>query len=118
GGAGSGLEDGYVVQLRESPDATGVAEPQFGGDVPARGVVFAKPELVCEVRYTEVTSQGMLRHPVFVGLLAGVSLEECVAPAEVRGASEPPPAPEPAAKPAKREQDDGQPRLTRLEKVF
>jgi bifunctional non-homologous end joining protein LigD len=115
GSAGSGLDDRRVAELRESLDAARVDRPQFAGDVPARGVVFAKPELVCEVRYTEVTSAGMLRHPVFERMLDGASLEECVAPAEVGGATEPPP---PVAKPAKREQDDGQPRLTRLEKVF
>ena len=116
GSAGSGLDDRRVAELRESLDAARVAEPQFKGEVPLRGVVFSKPELVCAVRYTEVTSQGMLRHPVFVGLVAGASLDECVAPVEVAGVPEPPPAPEPV--PKKRQQDDGQPRLTRLEKVF
>jgi bifunctional non-homologous end joining protein LigD len=32
------------------------------------GVIWVKPELVCEVEYTEVTQDGSLRHPSFQGL--------------------------------------------------
>jgi len=31
-------------------------------------VTWIRPELVCEVRFTEWTSEGVLRHPVFIGL--------------------------------------------------
>ena len=30
--------------------------------------VWVKPSLVCEVKYTELTSEGVMRHPVFQGL--------------------------------------------------
>ena len=33
-----------------------------------KGVTWVEPELVCEVRFLEWTSEGMLRAPVFVGL--------------------------------------------------
>lgn len=33
-----------------------------------RGVVWVKPELVCEVEFTEWTEEGALRHPSFQGL--------------------------------------------------
>jgi len=32
------------------------------------GVVWVRPDLVCEVEYTEITAEGSLRHPSFQGL--------------------------------------------------
>ena len=114
GNAGSGLDDASVAKLRESLDARRVAKPQFEGEPPVTGVTYVRPELVCAVRYTEVTSTGMLRHPVFLGVREGAALEECVAPAELQGETlEPAPA-----RAAKKPKDDEQPRLTRLDKVF
>lgn len=31
-------------------------------------VTWVKPEVVCEIKFTEVTNDGKLRHPVFIGL--------------------------------------------------
>ena len=31
-------------------------------------VTWVKPELVCNLKYTEATKEGILRHPVFLGL--------------------------------------------------
>ena len=45
--------------------------------VPDRGITWVKPELVCQVRYTQWTEDRRLRAPVFLGL------REDVAPAEV-----------------------------------
>jgi bifunctional non-homologous end joining protein LigD len=42
------------------------ADPPRGAD--ARGVHWVRPELVAEVAYTELTSDGMLRHPRFIAL--------------------------------------------------
>lgn len=44
---------------------------RFGGGMTRgmmREVTWAKPELVAQVRFTEWTEDGMLRHPVFLGL--------------------------------------------------
>ncbi len=44
---------------------------RFGGGMTAgmmREVTWVKPELVAQVRFTEWTGDGMLRHPVFLGL--------------------------------------------------
>jgi bifunctional non-homologous end joining protein LigD len=43
-----------------------LAKPPRGAD--ARGVHWVKPELVAEIRFTEMTSEGLLRHPTFQGL--------------------------------------------------
>jgi bifunctional non-homologous end joining protein LigD len=47
----------------ESPP---VVNPPRGAD--ARGVQWVKPELVAEVSFTEMTQEGLLRHPSFQGL--------------------------------------------------
>ena len=43
----------------------------------AKRAVFAKPELVCTVRYLEWTGDGHLRSPVFVGLRNDVDPSDC-----------------------------------------
>ena len=41
----------------------------FEKRVPINGTVtWVKPEQVCEIKFTEVTEEGILRHPVFMGL--------------------------------------------------
>lgn len=45
--------------------------PRFGAGMTAgemRKVTWVKPELVAQVRFTEWTDDGLLRHPVFLGL--------------------------------------------------
>lgn len=43
-----------------------------------REVTWVKPELVCQVRFTEWTEDGMLRHPVFLGLRTDKRAREVV----------------------------------------
>jgi bifunctional non-homologous end joining protein LigD len=115
GNVGSGLDAASLAKLEAELSARAIARPAFSGGPPQKwpeGVRFVLPEQVCEVRYTEVTSAGVLRHPVFVGLRDDVDPAECAAPRprattpEPRGDTEPSAPPEPAL------------RLTRLDKVF
>lgn len=39
-------------------------------------VTWTKPELVCEIKYSEITKDGMFRHPVFVGIREDKEPEE------------------------------------------
>lgn len=39
-------------------------------------VTWVEPEVVCEVKYTEMTEDGILRHPVFLGLRIDKSAKE------------------------------------------
>ena len=90
---------------------------------PAKGALprgashrWVEPELVCEVRYKEQTPQGMLRHPVFLGLRGDLDVADCAHPRSGGdGATPPSPEPPPPAAPAK-----AAPRvqLTNLDKVF
>jgi bifunctional non-homologous end joining protein LigD len=44
---------------------------RFGAGLTAaalRDVTWLEPDLVCQVRFTEWTDDGSLRHPVFLGL--------------------------------------------------
>ncbi len=50
----------------------------FEGVQPPRGARFVKPELVCEVEFTEWTSVGLLRHPVYKGLRDDKSARDVV----------------------------------------
>jgi bifunctional non-homologous end joining protein LigD len=48
-----------------------VNEPsRFRPNPPRASAVWLKPELVCEVSFTEITSDGIFRHPSFKGLRA------------------------------------------------
>ncbi|HET6766437.1 MAG TPA: non-homologous end-joining DNA ligase, partial [Chitinophagaceae bacterium] len=50
----------------ETPD---VEKPsRFRPNPPKAKVTWLKPQLVCEVSYTEITSDGVMRHPSFEGL--------------------------------------------------
>jgi bifunctional non-homologous end joining protein LigD len=46
-------------------------------DLPKKGVVWTRPELVCEVRFSNVTEDGKLRAPVWIGLRPDIDPQEC-----------------------------------------
>lgn len=41
---------------------------RFRSNPPNANVTWLKPELICEVSYTELTSEGVMRHPSFEGM--------------------------------------------------
>jgi bifunctional non-homologous end joining protein LigD len=112
GNAGSGLTarqvEGLMPQLekrrRAKPACAGLPTPM------PRGAWFVAPELVAEVRFTETTSTGMLRHPVFLGLRDDIAPAACRAPALA--------ASESAAVAAPQQPREAEFKPTRLDKVF
>ncbi len=48
---------------------------------------WVKPTLICEVKYSGVTTKGLLRHPVFLRLRSDKALEEVTPPAEIKSNS-------------------------------
>src|SRR5437879_13615746 len=76
--------------------------PPFAGPVPAEKVShWVKPELVAEVRYKEVTGDGLLRQPVFLRFRDDKKPEECVirdAGSEMRDGDAPLSATHPASR--------------------
>jgi bifunctional non-homologous end joining protein LigD len=91
GKVGSGYNHALLKSLhgefmRRQIDATPFANlptprTRFGTGMTAgemRKVTWIKPELVCQVRFTEWTDDGMLRHPVFLGLRRDKTAREVV----------------------------------------
>ncbi len=78
GHVGSGFDERTLKELlallheHESPSSPFATEPRV--NQPAR---WCLPELVCEVRYTEMTRDGTLRHPAYRGLRADVDPRDC-----------------------------------------
>jgi bifunctional non-homologous end joining protein LigD len=58
------------IEVEKAP--TAVPRPD------ARGAHWVKPQLVCEVAFTEFTSEGVVRHPSFLGLRADKKAKEVV----------------------------------------
>ena len=81
-----GLKSLHAEFMRRKVDACPFANlptkrPRFGAGMTAgamREVTWVKPELVCQVRFTEWTDDGMLRHPVFLGLRKDKSAKDVV----------------------------------------
>src|SRR5690606_16913621 len=69
GKVGTGFDEAQLRSLREAMDGL-VRQGCACAGAPPRGKrhVWIEPALVCEVRFTQVTDDGLLRHPVFLRL--------------------------------------------------
>jgi bifunctional non-homologous end joining protein LigD len=83
GRVGTGFDDERLrtiaAKLRERETAASPFRPRRAGEaaVPG-GAHFCAPQLVCEVRFTEWTEDGVLRNPSFLGLVADANPVQCV----------------------------------------
>jgi bifunctional non-homologous end joining protein LigD len=82
GRVGTGFDDERLrtiaAKLRERAiDASPFRRRREGEPVIPAGAHFCKPELVCEVRFTEWTEDGVLRNPSFLGLVADADPDQC-----------------------------------------
>jgi bifunctional non-homologous end joining protein LigD len=68
GKVGSGFDDQTLRDLRRRLDALEIDQPAFTAGDPPRTAHWVRPVLVGEVRFSQWTSDGRLRHPVFLGL--------------------------------------------------
>ncbi|MCY4391687.1 MAG: non-homologous end-joining DNA ligase [Chloroflexi bacterium] len=102
GRAGSGFTDALLVDLRARLDTLATDASPFRETPPeAAGATFVRPELVVEVEYSEVTSQGLLRAPAFKRLRPDKAPDEVVFVAETPAPTpSPPAAPSPASQAA------------------
>ena len=72
GRVGTGFGEAEFDRLGPELETRRRSAPPFD-DLPAsakRGAVWVEPELVAQIRYTEITSDGVYRHPSFQGLRA------------------------------------------------
>jgi len=66
---GSGFDDAMQDQLWRQLQPLARKDSPFGDTGPnTRADHWVEPKLVCEVRFTEWTSDGGLRHPIFMGM--------------------------------------------------
>jgi len=109
---GTGFDEATLrlVWDRLQPLARGTS-PFDAGTPTGRGHHWVEPRLVCEVRFTEWTEEGGIRHPTFLGLRDDKRAEECrrevgagsFAQYSIRsGSPPPPPADTPSPEPARR----------------
>jgi bifunctional non-homologous end joining protein LigD len=68
GKVGSGLSGPVITQLEQTFSATALDENPFGAGRVPKGVRFVEPAVVVDVRFTEWTSAGNIRHPTFMGV--------------------------------------------------
>lgn len=81
--AGTGFNDErlreiYRLLKERAVDASPFRPAKGDQPAPPRGSHFCRPELVCEVRFTEFTNAGGLRHPSFQGMVANADPRECI----------------------------------------
>jgi bifunctional non-homologous end joining protein LigD len=81
GRVGSGFTDRQLQELRRALEPGARREPPCA--LPAlipRGSLWVPPRLVCEVRFKEVTADGLLRAPVFLRVRDDKAPEDCAPP--------------------------------------
>jgi bifunctional non-homologous end joining protein LigD len=79
GRAGTGFSDKQLNEVSRTLQQHKRAGPACSGPTPEeKGITWVEPIMVCEVAYTEVTDEGLLRQPVFLRFRDDKSPEECV----------------------------------------
>ncbi|HEY2191666.1 MAG TPA: non-homologous end-joining DNA ligase [Actinomycetospora sp.] len=68
GKVGTGFDDAALQLLRSRLDPLAVGTSPFSDAPRERGQHFVRPEVVCQVGFSEWTSDGRLRHPRYQGL--------------------------------------------------
>lgn len=68
GKVGTGFDEKTLGMLKKKLSAMEVEKTPAAGAPRMRDATWVRPELVCEVTFTEWTEEGALRHPVFQGL--------------------------------------------------
>src|SRR5437868_6806462 len=99
GKVGTGFSSKQRAELKKALSKDAIDVPPARGAPRMRDAHWVQPRLVAQVRFTEWTADGKLRHPAFQGLRADKSPEECVRekPAPVAKAAPPPAKPRPQA---------------------
>jgi bifunctional non-homologous end joining protein LigD len=121
---GTGFDHAGLKSLWENLQPLARATPPFaGGAVPkGRGHHWVEPRLVCEVRFSDWTNDGGIRHPTFLGLRSDTRPEDCrreeSLPPSRNDAAEEIAVPAVPASPAGGESVAKEVKLTNLKKLF
>jgi bifunctional non-homologous end joining protein LigD len=69
GHTGTGFSAKTLSDVYKKLQSLKIPNSPFSTKVPVNSkVTWVKPELVCNIKFTEITQGGILRHPVFMGL--------------------------------------------------
>ncbi len=68
GRVGTGFTDDFLGWMIQELETRTIDLAPFDGASPGGAIHWVQPEMVCEVRFTEWTEDGKLRHPSFKGL--------------------------------------------------
>ncbi len=69
GHTGTGFSSNILKEVYEQLQPLKTGKSPFDTEVPVNAsVTWVKPELVCNLKYSEITQSGNRRHPVFMGL--------------------------------------------------
>lgn len=69
GRVGTGFRDAQLTSISRTLRSLAVERPPFSDAPSGGGLHWVRPELVARVAYAEMTSEGVLRHPSFQGLV-------------------------------------------------
>jgi bifunctional non-homologous end joining protein LigD len=79
GQVGTGFNEKSLKEIYSKIEPLITKKSPFAGTVKAlRDVTWVQPELVAEIKYLEMTPDGLLRAPVFVGLRPDKNPKDCV----------------------------------------
>jgi bifunctional non-homologous end joining protein LigD len=111
GGVGTGFDQATLRELTGKLERLERKTTPFAGRQPPRGVRFARPSLVCEVRFAEWTGDGSIRHGSFQGLRDDKDAKDVVRelPAPQGAAEDAEPAPDAEPTPGETAAQDGIP---------
>lgn len=77
GHTGTGFTDQTLTDVYKKMQPLKIDKSPFASKIPVNSkVTWIKPQLVCNVKFTEITQDGILRHPVFQGLRIDKSASE------------------------------------------
>lgn len=80
GHTGTGFTSAILKEVHKTLGPLKRKTSPFEGKVAVNGpVTWVEPSVVCEVKFTEVTEEGIMRHPVFLGLRIDKSAKEATA---------------------------------------
>ena len=77
GHTGTGFTNTSLKEIYSILKPLTISKSPFDVKVPVNGkVTWVRPKVVCELKYTELTADGIMRHPVFLGLRIDKSASE------------------------------------------
>jgi len=90
GRVGTGFTDSQLGEVRAQLDELHRVDPPCKGAPPTgKGHYWVAPELVCEIRFREITDAGLLRHPSFIRFRDDKPPKDCIAEQHPKNDAEP-----------------------------